>query len=78
MTSIRRTTARRLSQAWTNIPHVTHFDQADITELEALRKRYAKKADDAGGKLTVTAIILKVVASALKVFPKLNASVDVA
>lgn len=78
MTSIRRTTARRLSAAWVTIPHVTHYDQADITELEELRKRYAKKAEVAGGKLTVTAIILKVVASALKVFPKLNASLDMA
>jgi pyruvate dehydrogenase E2 component (dihydrolipoamide acetyltransferase) len=76
MTNIRRTTARRLSQAWVTIPHVTHFDQADITELEELRKRYAKKAEAAGGKLTVTAIILKVVASALKVFPQFNASLD--
>jgi pyruvate dehydrogenase E2 component (dihydrolipoamide acetyltransferase) len=78
MTSIRRTTARRLSQAWVTIPHVTHFDKADITDLEVLRKRYAKKAEAAGGKLTVTAIILKVVASALKVFPQFNASLDIA
>jgi pyruvate dehydrogenase E2 component (dihydrolipoamide acetyltransferase) len=76
MTNIRRTTARRLSEAWVTIPHVTHYDQADITQLEELRKRYSKKAEVAGGKLTVTAIILKVVASALKVFPKLNASLD--
>lgn len=76
MSSIRRTTARRLSQAWISIPHVTHFDEADITELEVLRKRFANKAEAAGGKLTVTAIILKVVASALSVFPKLNASLD--
>lgn len=76
MSSVRRTTARRLSQAWAT-PHVTHFDQTDITELERLRKRYASKAEAAGGKLTVTAIILKVAASALKVFPKLNASLDV-
>ncbi|GAB4546441.1 MAG: 2-oxo acid dehydrogenase subunit E2 [Anaerolineae bacterium] len=78
MTSIRRTTARRLGQAWATIPHVTHFDQADITDLEKLRKSHAWKAEAAGGKLTVTAIILKVVASALKVFPKLNASLDMA
>jgi len=78
MTNIRRTTARRLSQAWVTIPHVTHFDKADITDIEELRKRYAKKAEVAGGKLTVTAIILKVVASALKTFPKFNASLDIA
>lgn len=78
MSSIRRATARRLSQAWSTIPHVAHFDKADITELEGLRKRYASKAEAAGGKLTVTAIILKVVASALQVFPKFNASLDMA
>jgi len=78
MSSIRRTTARRLSQAWSSIPHVTHFEKADITELEQLRHRYAKHAEAAGGKLTVTAILLKIVASALKVFPKFNASLDMA
>jgi pyruvate dehydrogenase E2 component (dihydrolipoamide acetyltransferase) len=78
MSSIRRTTARRLSQAWVGIPHVTHFEKADITELEELRKRYAPKAEAAGGKLTMTAILLKIVASALKLFPKFNASLDMA
>jgi pyruvate dehydrogenase E2 component (dihydrolipoamide acetyltransferase) len=78
MSGIRRATARQMSLAWTTIPHVTNFDKADITELEQLRKRYAKKAEAAGGKLTVTAILLKVVAAALKQFPKLNASIDTA
>jgi pyruvate dehydrogenase E2 component (dihydrolipoamide acetyltransferase) len=78
MSNVRRTTARRLAQAWSTIPHVTNFDKADITQLEQLRKRYAGKAEAAGGKLTVTAIILKVAASALKVFPKFNASLDMA
>jgi pyruvate dehydrogenase E2 component (dihydrolipoamide acetyltransferase) len=55
---------------------VTHFDKADITELEGLRKHHAKKVETAGGKLTVTAIILKVIASALKIFPQFNASLD--
>ncbi|MDP7386889.1 MAG: 2-oxo acid dehydrogenase subunit E2, partial [Nitrospinota bacterium] len=72
----RRATARQMSLAWSQIPHVTQFDKADITELEKLRKRYAAKAEAAGGKLTITAILLKVVASALKVFPKFNASLD--
>jgi pyruvate dehydrogenase E2 component (dihydrolipoamide acetyltransferase) len=67
-----------MSQAWTYIPHVTNFDSVDITELEKLRKLYAKKAEAAGGKLTVTAIIIKVLASALQRFPKFNASIDVA
>src|SRR5262249_22593328 len=76
MSGIRRKTSGRMSEAWQTIPHVTHFDQADITELEELRGRYGKKAEAAGGKLTITAIALKVVASALKVFPQFNASAD--
>ncbi|HKC87474.1 MAG TPA: 2-oxo acid dehydrogenase subunit E2, partial [Blastocatellia bacterium] len=78
MSGIRRKTSARVSEAWQTIPHVTHFDQADITDLEELRRRFARKAEEAGGKLTITAIALKVVASALKVFPQFNASVDTA
>jgi pyruvate dehydrogenase E2 component (dihydrolipoamide acetyltransferase) len=78
MSGIRRKTSAALSEAWQTIPHVTHFDQADITDLEELRRRFARKAEEAGGKLTITAIALKVVASALKVFPQFNASVDAA
>lgn len=78
MSSVRRKTAERMAEAWTTIPHVTQYDKADITALEELRKRFARKAEAAGGKLTVTAILLKVVASALKVFPQFNASLDVA
>lgn len=76
MSGVRRTTAERLAQAWATIPHVTQFDQADITELEQLRQQFAKKVEAAGGRLTVTAIVLKVIAAALKVFPQFNASVD--
>jgi pyruvate dehydrogenase E2 component (dihydrolipoamide acetyltransferase) len=76
MTGVRRKTAEHLQDAWTSIPHVTHFDSADITELEQLRERFAKKVEEAGGKLTVTAIALKVTAEALKVFPQFNASLD--
>jgi pyruvate dehydrogenase E2 component (dihydrolipoamide acetyltransferase) len=76
MSGVRRKTSAALSEAWQTIPHVTHFDQADITELEELRERFGKKAEEAGGRLTITAIALKVVASALKVFPQFNASVD--
>ena len=77
MRGVRRKTAQHLTGAWTTIPHVTQCDVADVTDLEALRKRYAPRAEAAGGKLTVTAIALKVVASALKVFPEFNTSVDV-
>ncbi len=73
---VRRKTAQHLWEAWTTIPHVTQQDKADITELEQLRARFAPKAQEAGGKMTVTAIALKVCASALKVFPQFNASID--
>jgi pyruvate dehydrogenase E2 component (dihydrolipoamide acetyltransferase) len=77
MTNVRRATAERMTQSWATIPHVTQFDRADITVLEQLRQRYdAQRAQSAGGRLTVTAIVLKVVAAALKRFPQFNASVD--
>ena len=75
---VRRKTAEHLWQAWTTIPHVTQNDKADITELEHLRARFAPKAEEAGGKMTVTAIALKVCSSALKIFPQFNASIDLA
>jgi len=76
MSNIRRKTAEHLSYSWSTVPHVTQFDKADITELENLRKQFGKKVSEAGGKLTVTAILLKVIASAFKVFPQFNTSVD--
>lgn len=78
MNTIRRRTAEHLSNVWQTVPMVTQQDKADITELEQLRKRYAPRAERAGGKLTITAVLVKVVASALKVFPQFNSSVDMA
>lgn len=75
---VRRKTAQHLWEAWHTIPHVTQNDRADITELEQLRARFAPKAEEAGGKMTVTAIALKVCASALRIFPQFNASIDLA
>jgi pyruvate dehydrogenase E2 component (dihydrolipoamide acetyltransferase) len=76
MRAVRRKTAEHLSAAWATIPHVTQHDLADITGLEELRKKYAKQTEAAGGALTVTAIAVKIVASALRVFPQFNASID--
>ena len=76
MRGIRRKTAEHLAESWNTIPHVTQHDRADITELEHLRARFAPKAEQAGGKMTVTAIALKVCAAALKVFPQFNATID--
>jgi pyruvate dehydrogenase E2 component (dihydrolipoamide acetyltransferase) len=78
ISNIRRKTAEHLSHAWNVIPHVTQHDRADITNLEALRKQYAPQAEKAGGKLTMTAIALKIVAVALRKFPDFNSSLDLA
>ena len=78
MTKVREITAERLAQAWATIPQVTQFDKADITSLEKWRTEYGKKAEAAGGKLTPTAILIKVLGIALKVFPQFNASIDIA
>jgi pyruvate dehydrogenase E2 component (dihydrolipoamide acetyltransferase) len=76
MSNVRRKTAEQMALAWTTIPHVTQFDKADITELDQLRRQFAHRAEAAGGKLTVTAVVLKVVAAALRRFPQFNASLD--
>ena len=76
MSNIRRKTAEHLSAAWNAIPHVTQCEKADITSLEALRKKYAPEVEKREGKLTVTAILVKVLAAAVKEFPQFNASAD--
>ena len=76
MNNIRKVTARSLSEAWQTVPHVTQFDEADITKLEEFRKKNQDKIEKAGGKLTVTSLVLKIVGLALQKFPQFNASVD--
>lgn len=78
MNNIRKKTAENMAQAWSTIPMVTQFDKADVTDMEKLRVKLDPRARAAGGKLTVTAILMKVCASALKRFPKFNASIDLA
>ena len=78
MSNVRLATAEHLAHAWATVPQVTQYDSADITELEVLRKRYAEKVEAAGGRLTLTAVLLKVVSSALRQFPQFNTSVDMA
>lgn len=75
MNKIFRTAASNLHAAWVTIPHVTQHDLADITELEAARKRYVK-ANPNAPKITMTAIIIKAVVGALKAYPNFNSSVD--
>ena len=67
-----------MTRAWSSIPHVTHHDAADVTDLDRLRRQYAKRVEKSGGKLTLTAVLLKVLGSALRKFPKFNSSVDMA
>ena len=74
MTGVRKKIAEHLSYAWATIPHVTHFTEADITELEELRKSCS--TDKA--KLSILSFIIKVVVVALRNFPKFNASIDTA
>ena len=78
MSNIRRTTSERLGHAWNAIPHVTQCDKADITAMEELRKKYREQVTNAGGNFTVTAMLVKVLATAVQHFPQFNASLDVA
>ena len=77
MNKIFRMAASNLHTAWITIPHVTQHDLADITELESARKRYVK-ANPNSPKITMTAIMIKAVVGALKMFPNFNSSVDMA
>jgi pyruvate dehydrogenase E2 component (dihydrolipoamide acetyltransferase) len=77
MSKVRQITAQSMAAAWNTVPHVTQHDEADITALEAARRKYAPRVEAGGGKLTVTSILVKVCASALRRFPDFNASVDV-
>jgi pyruvate dehydrogenase E2 component (dihydrolipoamide acetyltransferase) len=76
MSNIRRTTSERLSYAWNTVAHVTQFDKADITAMEELRRKYREQVNAAGGNLTVTAMLVKVIATAVKQFPQFNSSLD--
>jgi pyruvate dehydrogenase E2 component (dihydrolipoamide acetyltransferase) len=76
MSAIRRMTVEHMDNCWSTIPHVTQFDDADVTDLEALRKSFQPKAEKAGTKLTMTAMLIKIMGSALKAFPNFNASID--
>lgn len=75
---IRKTIARQMTRAWLNVPRVTHGDVADITELERNRKKLNENLKKDQAKMTVTAIMLKAVAAALRDYPMLNCSYDAA
>ena len=74
--SLRQTIAHRMTASWTSIPHVTQFDEADLTAMLAAKQRYEAAYERQGARLTLTAIILKVLAGVLKAHPKFNSSLD--
>jgi pyruvate dehydrogenase E2 component (dihydrolipoamide acetyltransferase) len=76
MKNIRKRTAESMSEAWQTIPHVTQFDEADLTHLEEFRQQQKEAVKAGGGKLTITALLLKISAFALQKYPQFNASVD--
>jgi pyruvate dehydrogenase E2 component (dihydrolipoamide acetyltransferase) len=77
--SIRRKTAERMARAWREIPHVSHFDEADVTELEAFRQRHAEAlAEQTGARPTLLAFVAKAAVRALREQPQFNASLDMA
>ncbi len=73
---VRALISESVSRSWSVVPHVTQFEKADITELEDFRKNFNKKNEKSGIKLTVTAILMKVLAQGLKEFPRFNAGID--
>ncbi len=76
LSHLRRTIAERMTLSATLIPHVTHFDRADITELDAIIRRNVEPARERGLTLTLTSFLLKAAALALREHPQFNASLD--
>lgn len=76
MSVLRKTIAQKMVESWTTIPHVTQFDEADITRLNEMRKRFGGAYEKQGAKLTLTPLVLKTLTAALKKYPVFNASMD--
>jgi pyruvate dehydrogenase E2 component (dihydrolipoamide acetyltransferase) len=76
LSPLREVIARRMAESWTTTPRVTQFDEADITALMGLRKKYAAAYEQKGARLTLTSFALKVVVDTLKKHPTFNASLD--
>jgi len=76
LNKIAQTAAANLTVSWQLVPHVTQHDLADVTDLEAARRRYVQSVPEGTPKVTMTAIVIKAVAAALETFPQFNASLD--
>lgn len=76
LTRINKLTGKFLQRNWLTVPHVTQFDEADITELEKFRKQLNKENEKEGIRITVLVFLMKALVSALKEFPRFNSSLD--
>jgi len=76
MSPLRKTIARRMVENWNAVPHVTQFDEVDITDLNELRKKFSPAYEKKGAKLTLTPLVIKAVVAALKKHPTFNSSLD--
>jgi pyruvate dehydrogenase E2 component (dihydrolipoamide acetyltransferase) len=76
LSRIQKISGAHLHRSWVTVPHVTQFDDADITELEAFRKSLAKEAEKKAVRLTPLVFLMKSVVSALREFPNFNAALD--
>lgn len=76
VSSLRQKIAERLTDSWTTIPHVTQFEDVDITALMELRKKHVAAYEKKGAKLTLTSFVLKALVTALKKYPVFNSSLD--
>ncbi len=76
LSGMRKKIAEKMALSWSSIPHVTQFDEADITALNALRKKHAPVYEKKGARLTMTVLIMRAVQKALEKYPHFNASLD--
>jgi pyruvate dehydrogenase E2 component (dihydrolipoamide acetyltransferase) len=76
MSPLRRTVSQRMMQSWTTIPKINQFDEADISALLGLRKKYAPGYEQKQARLTLTAFVVRAVAGALGKYPRANSSID--
>lgn len=74
--SVRRATAKRVAASWAQIPHVTHMDSADLTALDAFRRKHTEQIQEQGGDPSLMVFVMKAAAAALKKFPYFNSSLD--
>ncbi|MBI2568624.1 MAG: 2-oxo acid dehydrogenase subunit E2 [Candidatus Schekmanbacteria bacterium] len=76
LSSLRLKIGRQMHLSWTTIPHVTHFDEADITALEELRVRLDRRLGETGARLTTTVLLVKAAVACLRDFPRINATLS--